>query len=198
MAFVLQRIVSWRFSPIFFPYNLYIAFASDGFRLDGNVSVFNAQRLRAPDGQAANISGRAVPSDRPGVFTVLLEGVPTPPFPNYYVIKLGPQTFGSDNWYEYAVISEPTRLNVFVLARNMTDFKLRFDKEVTDFLQAEGYNPPNNPYVEQFQGPQCIYPKSRYVVPVKELDVNRYYGRWYQVIFFLSFFIVDQQYLSFS
>lgn len=158
----------------------YCATADYGFRLDGNVSVFNAQRLRAPDGPGANITGRAVPTDRPGVFIVRLQGVPIPPVPNYWVLKLGPQTFGSDELYEYAVISEPTRLNLFVLARNITDFKQRFDKEVTDFLKAEGFNPPNNPYVEQFQGPPCIYPKSREIVPVSELDVNKYYGRWYQ------------------
>ncbi|CAD5119530.1 DgyrCDS8130 [Dimorphilus gyrociliatus] len=163
--------------------------ADYGFRLDGNVSVFNAQRIRAPDGPARNISGKAIPSERVGVFTVRLNGVPTPPAPNYYVIKLGPQTFGPNKFYEYAIISEPTRLNLFVLARNISDFKTRFDAEVTDFLQAEGFNPPGNPYVEQFQGSRCIYPKSRDIVPVNELEVDRYYGRWYQI--YGSKFVLD-------
>lgn len=157
----------------------FIQIFADGYRLDGNISVLNAMRLVRPNGAPNNITGIAIPSDRPGVFQVQLQGVPFRG--NYWVYKLGPETFGSDNLYEYAVVSEPTYLNLFVLVRDVKSFKEKYDVEVRKFLDENGFNNTLNPYIETFHDENCIYPKSREVIPVDELELERYYGRWYQV-----------------
>ena len=74
------------------------------------------------------------------------------------VIKLGPQTFGDDNLYEYAVVSTPNKMLAWVLARDPKSFKEKHDKEVLEFMNSNGFNWFWNRPRESYQGPDCQYP----------------------------------------
>ena len=40
------------------------------------------------------------------------------------MLQLGPPTFGDDELYEYSVVSNPSRTRLYVLARDVDDFRL--------------------------------------------------------------------------
>ena len=76
------------------------------------------------------------------------------------VIKLGPKTYGEDNLYEYAIVTTPGKWLTWVLARDPKTFKERHDKEVLEFLDANGFNWFWNRPRETYQGDDCQYPPS--------------------------------------
>lgn len=57
----------------------------------------------------------------------------------YVIVKLGPETFGSDNKYEYAVVTTPSRLTLGILARDLQVFNEKYATEVFDFLKANNF-----------------------------------------------------------
>nr|XP_022312985.1 apolipoprotein D-like [Crassostrea virginica] len=75
--------------------------ANDG---TNHITVLNSERLNSATGPIKVIHGYATPSDTPGKLTVHLETVifDAP----YWVIKLGPATYGSENQYQYAIVSD--------------------------------------------------------------------------------------------
>ena len=75
-------------------------------------------------------------------------------FSTDWVLKLGPV---EDDQYKYAVISDPIRLSLFVLARDPDDFNTRFEAEVLSFLSDDGFTRWINKPVAGVQGPECVY-----------------------------------------
>jgi hypothetical protein len=62
-----------------------------------------------------------------------------------WIVDLGPQTFTGDSkcspCYEYATITDPNRISLFVLARNVTKFRQEFDAKVIANIKALGKLP---------------------------------------------------------
>lgn len=147
-------------------------------------------RVGKPDGKEYNISGYAYQTKKTGVLKVKLNGVPVAG--DYRIVKLGPQTFGEKNLYEYSVITDSTKLFLWVIARDPVKFKKFYDKEVVDFLNKNGFNRFINPIVENYHGNDCLYPKqipaNKPIVPVNKVDLKHYIGRWYQVIELINVF----------
>ena len=73
-----------------------------------------------------------------------------------WVVQLGPPSFDSD-LYQYAVVSNRWKSNLFVLARNVTEFKLQYDDEVTAKLKEQGFTKFYNRPTETYQGSDCMY-----------------------------------------
>jgi len=76
--------------------------------------------------------------------------------PTDWVIQLGPPTFYDDQ-YQYAVVSNRFKFSLFVLARNVTEFKLEYDDEVTAKLKEQGFTKFYNKPTETYQGDDCMY-----------------------------------------
>ena len=55
-----------------------------------------------------------------------------------WVVQLGPPTF-KGNYYQYSVVSGPGKYGLFVLTRNITEFKQNYDEEVLTKLKAQGF-----------------------------------------------------------
>jgi lipocalin len=72
--------------------------------------------------------------------TVHLEGVPVAA--PYWVVDVGP--VNADGQYDYAVVSDPLELSLFVLARNYTRFMATYDSTVRAWLGTHGFNGPLN------------------------------------------------------
>ncbi|XP_033750998.1 temperature-induced lipocalin-1-like [Pecten maximus] len=123
----------------------------------GKVIVFNAENLNTPNGTQQTISGYATTSSEPGKLTVNLE---TAPFPApYWVIKLGPATFGHDDQYQYSLVTDNLKATLFVLARDPETFKRDYNEEVLQFLKQQGFTTFINKPVSMYQGSDCNYVK---------------------------------------
>lgn len=67
-----------------------------------------------------------------------LEGVPVAA--PYWVFKLGPETYGPDGLYEYAVVSSELQVSLFVLSRNVSAFYTKWKPEIDMYLATNGWN----------------------------------------------------------
>ena len=125
-----------------------------GVFANGTISVRNRDRLQSVTGAQNGILGWAAFNNRTsltsarGDLTVYLQ-IPAargPPFPAPYdIILLGPETHGPFGGYEYAVVSDPLELTLFVLARSFDKFfapdatGVTYNSTVIDFLSSNGY-----------------------------------------------------------
>lgn len=123
-----------------FEANSYCDTADYALNPNGTVSVHNRERVGSVSGVESEIYGYAAQSDpsNPGALTVYLQGVPVGA--PYWIFLLGPATYTSANLYQYAVVSDPLQLSLFVLARNVTDFYAHYDAPVRQWLNATGFN----------------------------------------------------------
>ncbi|PFX27676.1 Apolipoprotein D [Stylophora pistillata] len=130
-------------------------------RKDGKVGVLNSERLRTPTGEGKNITGYAYIPDpkEPGKLKVHLGG--TPVDAPYWVVKLGPPTFGAEGLYQYSVVTDNLQITLFVLARDVDTFKSQFDEQVQSWLVENGFTRFYNKPVATLQDKECIYVAER-------------------------------------
>jgi len=102
------------------------------YGLEGNITVINSQ-LNRTNG-LEQIKGYAYStSPDPGKLTVHLEGVPVDS--PYWIVKLG----DSVDEYTYSIVTVPSGISLWVLARNVKEFYEKYDAEVKDFLTGFTY-----------------------------------------------------------
>jgi lysozyme C len=108
--------------------------AQYGLLDNGDVSVLNSQINS--NGKLEQISGYAyyTNSSEPGKLTVHLDGVPTDS--PYWVLKLGEVV---NNQYQYAIISVPSGISLWVLTRDIETFYSKYDEEVKDYLEDNNF-----------------------------------------------------------
>ncbi len=108
--------------------------ADYGLLSDGNVSVLNSQ-LNAKN-ELEQIAGYAYYKNvsEPGKLTVHLDG--TPVDAPYWVVALGEV---KNNQYQYSIVTTPSGISLWVLARNVNLFLREYDAEVKDFLEEDSY-----------------------------------------------------------
>ena len=116
-------------------------------------SVYNRERQYKVTGPERQIYGWADVTDptKPGELTVHLQ---TTEFPApYWVYQLGPV---HNDQYEYSIVSDPLKLTLFVLARNVTKFMDKYNRNVTDYLTEQGFTDIlNSPILTAQEG--CEY-----------------------------------------
>jgi lipocalin len=71
----------------------------------------------------------------PGELTVHLNGVPHDA--PYWVYNLGPEY---DGFYDWAIVSDPLKLSLFVLARDVEYYYAEYDSEVLEILESYGFD----------------------------------------------------------
>ncbi len=108
--------------------------AEYGLLTGGNVSVLNSQ-LNAKN-ELEQIAGYAYYKNvsEPGKLTVHLDG--TPVDGPYWVVALGEVR---NNQYQYSIVTSPSGISLWVLARNVDLFMRNYDMEVRAFLEADSY-----------------------------------------------------------
>ena len=94
------------------------------------------------------------------------------------MISLGPE---KDGLYEYSVATDPFKMGLYVLARDVATFKLKYEQEVLLFVREQGFILPINKPIAIPQNDKCLYPPAAKVTPVEELNVTKYLGLWYEV-----------------
>ena len=99
-----------------------------------NISVLNSQLNRK--GELETISGYAyyTNTSEPGKLTVHLDG--TPVDAPYWVVSLGEV---KNVQYQYSIVTSPSGISLWVLARNVREFLRDYDEEVREFLDTAAY-----------------------------------------------------------
>ncbi len=110
--------------------------ADYGLYPNNTISVWNRERQYNVTGPERQIFGWAEATDsaKPGELTVHLQttGFGAP----YWVYQLGPV---EKDQYEYSIVSDPFKLTLFVLARNVSKFMHKYNENVTAYLTGEGF-----------------------------------------------------------
>ena len=78
-----------------------------------------------------------------------------------WVVKLGPSSFGEQNLYQYAVVTDNMQIQLYVLARDVEIFKNQYDKEVLSWLAENGFTRIYNKPVAIVQNEKCLYPDKK-------------------------------------
>lgn len=107
--------------------------ADYGLLDNGYISVLNSQLDENKELEQISGYGYYKNISEPGKLTVHLDGVPVDS--PYWIVKLGEV---KDNQYQYTIITNPSGISLWVLTRDVDEFKKLYDKEVVDFL--EQYN----------------------------------------------------------
>ena len=82
-----------------------------------------------------------------------------------WVIQLGPPTY-EGNFYQYAVVTDSSDISLFVLARNVTEFKVNYEVEVLSKLESQGFTKFYNRPRDIYQGDDCVYIQQLNGLPV--------------------------------
>lgn len=108
--------------------------ADYGLLDNGNISVINTQLDENKEIEQITGYGYYKNVSEPGKLTVHLEGVPfdSP----YWIVKLGEI---KDNQYQYSIITVPSGISLWVLARDINVFMEYYNKEVVDFLNQYNF-----------------------------------------------------------
>lgn len=115
----------------------YCVTADYGLYPNKTISVENRERVGGITGPVRRILGWAgTDATNEGQLTVHLQ---TTEFPApYWIYELGPATYNGSQ-YEYSIVSDPFRLTLFVLARNLTTFTAQWQAAVLQRLAALGF-----------------------------------------------------------
>ena len=74
-----------------------------------------------------------------------------------WVVQLGPATY-EGGLYQYSVVTDELLYGLFVLARNVTDFKMTYEEQVLTKLKEQGFTKFYDKPKEIYQGNDCDYP----------------------------------------
>ena len=80
-----------------------------------------------------------------------------------WVVQLGPATY-TGGLYQYSVVSDYLRYSLFVLARNVTEFKMMYEEQVLAKLKEQGFTKFFDKPKETYQGKDCVYQDVKNVV----------------------------------
>ena len=133
-----------------------------GLFANNTISVRNRQRDGSVQGAYNGILGWAAFNNRTslgtadGSLSVYLQlpapapqGIPAP----YDIILLGPATYGPFGLYQYAVVSDPLEVSLFVLTRDVDVYYAQYNATVMAQLREDGFiNPVNEPRQTVQQG----------------------------------------------
>jgi lipocalin len=152
--------------------------ADYGVLEDGTISVVNSQ-ININD-ELEQIFGYAYYKNisEPGKLTVHLDGVPTDS--PYWVISIGEI---KDDHYQYSIITTPSGVSLWVLARDIDSFFQNYDYEVLDFLEENQFK-----YVKIYQDDtDCLYAENENEIQIQlQLQLQANYKSECQVATYLK------------
>eukprot|EP01041_Mallomonas_annulata_P004306 gene4306-8566_t len=119
------------------------------------LSVVNAENKGSPTGEIFSMNGTAtIPNEeQPGKLRIKFDTKShlSHPFAGFYwVIELDPN-------YKWAVVSVPFSLELFILARDVIEFRTTYQDIVLAKVASRGFDKSFNSPLETYQGPDCKY-----------------------------------------
>jgi lipocalin len=121
---------------------------------DGKIAAHNFELN--DKGEVSQIDGYAYQPDatKPGELKLHIDSVPVDG--PYYIYSLGPIVNGL---YEYAVVSDPFLVSLFILARDPVVFKEKYEADVLALVTSMGFTSSLSKPIAIPQGSQCPYQK---------------------------------------
>lgn len=135
-----------------------------------NSSALSVRNSVSVFGLRVDVTGYATPNpDRAGEFEVALGPPGHPPAhpasftaANFIVVALGPMV---NKLYDFAVITDPTLLSLYVLTRDVDRFRSRYESKVLNMVKEMGFNSLlNRPLRTNQDG--CHYPSASVEDPI--------------------------------
>ena len=108
--------------------------ADYGLLDNGNITVLNSQLDKNHEIEQISGYGYYKNASEPGKLTVHLDGVPVDS--PYWIVKLGEIV---ENQYQYTIITTPSGISLWVLARDIDVFMKNYNTEVEDFLNQSNF-----------------------------------------------------------
>ena len=136
----------------------YCATAKYWLNTNGTIGVHNYQTTGSPEGTVATVDGYAyykspeAAAAEPGQLMLHFDIAPSDG--PYWVLALGPIVNG---YYEWTVVSDPTMLSLFIMARDAATFHAKYEEDVLKLVESIGFTSPYNKPVALYQGPKCSY-----------------------------------------
>jgi lipocalin len=138
-----------------FENNSYCVTADYGLNSNNTISVLNRERNYNVSGPIREIFGWAEQTNptEPGELEVNLQGTgfPAP----YWIYQLGPENYNGTE-YEYSIVSDPLKLTLFVLTRNISRFQQYWETNVLNYLKEQNFTGFLNTPIPTVQD-GCIY-----------------------------------------
>lgn len=78
-------------------------------------------------------------------------------FQDYWVTGLGIPTEQTNYLYPWAIISVPYRTSLYIIARDVEEFRSKYKMEVLRLADDQGFNKPHNCPLETYQSADCKY-----------------------------------------
>lgn len=131
--------------------------ASYDIQTDGSIGVHNYAKVGGPNGTDYVIDGYAyIPEEsEPGKLKVHFDSDEAAPFDaSYWVLALGP--VNEDELYDWSIVSDNISQFLFVLARNVDEFNIRYDDQILHMLKELGFTGRKRP-LPTYQKDDCVY-----------------------------------------
>lgn len=115
----------------------------------------------APDGRLQQIKGDARRTSDPGKFKVKFDNMTRQG--DYWITAVGQPSRDANGSYPWAIVSTPYRTSLYILARNVQQFRSEYQSTVLQLVEEQGFTQSYNRPLETYQGADCLYapaPKS--------------------------------------
>ena len=87
---------------------------------------------------------------------------------NTYTVLNEEYELEEQDLYSYALVTGPSRLTLFVLARDVEQFQAEYQDEALEFLANNGFTNPTNSPIEILHSDECQYPDANPDFPACE------------------------------
>lgn len=108
-----------------------------------------------PNGRLEQVKGDALRTSEPGKFKVKFDN--TARVGDYWVTAVGQPSADANGSYPWALVSAPYRTSLFILARNVQQFRAKYQSTVLRIAEEQGFTQAYNKPLETYQGADCVY-----------------------------------------
>ena len=118
--------------------------------------------MGSPTGKLNLATGRAINNHflkAPGEFRLTFDAVKSPLAGFFWIVNLGAIEPGQTQ-YPYAIVSVPFQTSLFILARDVDEFRLMYKDVVLQLVKDMGYTYFFNIPIETYHSAACNYPPS--------------------------------------
>lgn len=125
------------------------------------LTLFLLISVDGPDGRLQQIKGDARRTSDPGKFKVKFDNMTRQG--DYWITAVGQPSADANGSYPWAIVSTPYRTSLYVLARNVQQFRSKYQSTVLQLVEEQGFTQAYNRPLETYQGADCVYapiPKS--------------------------------------
>ena len=118
--------------------------------------------MGSPTGILNQATGHAINNhfvNAPGEFRLTFDAVKPPLAGFFWIVNLGAFEPGQTQ-YPYAIVSVPFQTSLFILARDVDEFRMKYKDVVLQLVKDMGYTYFFNIPIETYHSAACNYPPS--------------------------------------